>query len=159
MKVTKVFDKPGKYEATIPFTKEGEEKTWVGIVRGMEPGEYELRVTADHQARGTSGRITVRGVAGGGAIVKVYGMIKIRKAAQQTDDFLELRVLTLDKTARAVAEPMLEIEANEVKASHAASVGQVDKEQVLYLMSRGMAKIQAEGIIVEGFLGSDKIAA
>ncbi len=154
-----VFDTPGKYEVLIPFNKAGERKTWVGIVRGMEPGEYELRVTADHQARGTSGRITVRGVAGAGAVVKVYGMIKIHKTAQQTDDFLELRVLTLDKTARAVAEPMLEIEANDVKASHAASVGQVDIEQVLYLMSRGMEKEQAEAIIVEGFLGSDKIAA
>lgn len=152
-KITKVFDTPGIYEVTIPFTKAGEEKTWVGIVRGIQPGEYELRVTADHTAPGTSGRITVRGVAGSGAVVKVYGMIKIRKEAQQTDDFLELRVLTLDKSARAVAEPMLEIEANDVKASHAASVGQVDSEQVLYLMSRGLSTDQAKDEIVKGWLG------
>ena len=152
-KITKLFKTPGKYEVTIPFTKVGEEKEWVGIVQAMEAGEYELRVTVDHRAPGTSGRITVRGVAGAGATVKVYGMIKIRKSAQQTDDFLELRVLTLDSTARAVAEPMLEIEANDVKASHAASVGQVDSEQILYLMSRGLSHERAQAEIVSGWLG------
>lgn len=151
-RIIKKYDKPGKYEVIIPFTKEGEEKSWVGIVDGREPGEYELRVVADHQARGTKGRITVRGVAGAHAVVKVYGMIKIRPLAQQTDNFLELRVLTLDKTAQAVAEPELEIEANEVKASHAASVGQVDAEQRLYLMSRGLTASQAESEIVGGWL-------
>lgn len=151
------FDKPGKYEVVIPFEKEGERKSWLGIVDGRGEGEYEVRVTAIHSAPGTSGRITVRGVAGAGASVKLYGMIKIKKEAQETDDYLELRVLTLDKSARAIAEPELEIEANNVKASHGASVGQIDKEQILYLMSRGMGKEVAEKIIVEGFLSSDKI--
>jgi len=152
-KITQVFDKPGKYEVMIPFEKVGEEKNWVGVVQGMTPGEYELRVTADHKVAGTRGRITVRGVAGKDVVVKLYGMIKIRKAAQQTDDFLELRVLTLDKTARAIAEPQLEIEANDVKASHAASVGQVDSDQILYFMSRGVSEKSAKETIVAGWLG------
>ncbi len=143
---------PGVYNFVVNFDRVGQEIEWVGIVDGREPGEYELRVTADHSAVGTSGRITVRGVAGPGSVVKVYGMIKIYNVAQRTDDFLELRVLTLDKTARAVAEPMLEIEANDVKASHAASVGMVDKEQVLYLMSRGLSEGKAQDEIVRGWL-------
>ncbi len=152
-KIVQVFDKPGKYEVVIPFDKVGEEKNWIGIVKGIMPGEYELHVTADHQVPGTTGRITVRGVAGKDVVVKLYGMIRIRKEAQQTDDFLELRVLTLDKTARAIAEPQLEIEANDVKASHAASVGQVDAQQVLYLMSRGISDKSAKDEIVAGWLG------
>lgn len=151
-KIVKMFDKPGKYEVVIPFKTRGESKTWVGVVDGRKPGEYELRVTADHRVAQTSGRIVVRGVAGPGSVIKLYGMIKIRKAAQQTDDFLELRVLTLDKTARAVAEPMLEIEANNVKASHAASVGSVDPEQLRYLMSRGLTVEQAQSEIATGWL-------
>ncbi len=152
-KIINKYDQPGRYEVVIPFEKEGERVEWIGIVDGREPGEYELRVVADHRVAKTAGRITVRGVAGAGAVVKLYGMIKIGKEAQETDDFLELRVLTLDKTARAVAEPELEIETNNVKASHAASIGQVDKEQVLYLMSRGMSVVQAKEAIVEGWLG------
>ena len=102
-KIIKKYDKPGKWEVVIPFTKEGEEKSWVGIVDARQAGEYELRVVAEHKAAGTKGRITVRAVARAGAHVKIYGLIKIHKQAQGTDDFLELRVLTLDKTARAVA--------------------------------------------------------
>ncbi len=156
MKLIK-FDKPGKYEILIPFDKEGETKTWTGIVDARAGGEYEVRVVADHKAENTSGRITLKGVAGARATVKLYGMIRIRKEAQMTDDYLELRVLCLDPTARAVAEPELEIEANNVKASHGATVGPVDPEQILYLMSRGISKIESERVIVEGFLSSDKI--
>ena len=61
--------------------------------------------------------------------------------------------MTLDKTARATAEPELEIEANNVKASHAASVGPIDGEQVLYLKSRGLNTSEAEQEIVNGWLG------
>jgi Fe-S cluster assembly scaffold protein SufB len=117
-KIIKKYDQPGKWEVVIPFEKMGEEIVWVGIIDAREPGEYELRVVADHSVAGTKGRITVRAVAGAGAHVKITGMIKIRKEAQETDDFLELRDLTLDKTARAVAEPEMEIEANNLKASH-----------------------------------------
>ncbi len=152
MKTRIVYDKPGRYEITIPFEVEGESLDWVGIVDGRRPGEYELHVVADHRARNTEGRVTVRAVAGEGAQVRLYGVIKIGKEAQQTNDFLELRILTLDKTARGLAEPVLEIEANEVKASHAASVGPVDPEQMLYLMSRGLSEKQAQEQIVNGYL-------
>ena len=151
-RIVKRYDQPGKWEVVIPFEKEGESIEWVGVIDGRARGEYELRVVADHRARGTKGRITVRAVAGAGVKVKIKGIIKIAKEAQETDDFLELRVLTLDKTAQAVAEPELEIEANNVKASHAASVGQVDSEQILYLMSRGLGEKRAKDEIVRGFL-------
>lgn len=149
----KRYDKPGKWEVVIPFEKEGESIEWVGIVDAREPGEYELRVVADHMVVGTKGRITVRAVVGKDAHVKILGMIKIRKEAQDTDDYLELRVLTLDKTSRAIAEPELEIEANNVKASHGASVGPVDKDQLLYLKSRGLNEDLAVDQIINGWLG------
>lgn len=152
-KIMKRYSKPGKWEIVIPFEKVGEEISWIAIVDGREPGEYELRVVADHRVAKTKGRITVKAVAGADAHIKITGMIKIRKEAQETDDFLELRVLTLDASARAVAEPELEIEANNVKASHAASVGQVDRDQILYLMSRGLSRDQAQEQIVSGWLG------
>lgn len=152
MKKIQKYDQPGKYEVTIPFAKVGEKSEWVFILDGRAPGEYELRVVAEHTAPDTEGRVTMRAVAGKGSLVKLFGMIKIGKRAQRTNDFLELRILTLDKSARGVVVPELEIEANNVKASHAASVGQVDGEQLQYLMSRGLKKAEAEDLIVEGFL-------
>jgi len=58
----------------------------------------------------------------------------------------------LSPKARGDANPMLLIDEDEVKAGHAASVGQVNKEQVFYLMSRGLTKEQAEKLIIYGFL-------
>ncbi len=152
-KIIEKYNKAGKWEVVVPFEKEGEEIIWMGIIDAREPGEYELRVVADHRVADTKGRITVKAVAGKDTHVKVFGMIKIRKEAQNTDDYLELRVLTLDKSARAVAEPELEIEANNVRASHGASVGQVDKEQIRYMMSRGIDKKEAVNQVVDGYLG------
>jgi Fe-S cluster assembly protein SufD len=84
--------------------------------------------------------------------VHLSGLIRIAREAQDTDDFLELRVLTLDEAARATAEPKLEIEANQVKASHAASVGPVDPEQILYLESRGLTSERAVALLVDSWL-------
>ncbi|MBP9670403.1 SufD family Fe-S cluster assembly protein [Candidatus Woesebacteria bacterium] len=153
-KIVKKYSKPGKWEVNVPFEKVEEEISWTGVIDAREAGEYELRVVADHKVAGTKGRITVRAVAGAGAHVKITGMIKIRKEAQETDDYLELRVLTLDKSARAVTEPELEIEANNVKASHGASVGPVDGEQILYLTGRGLSYDEAVDLVIAGWLGN-----
>ena len=151
--VVKKYIQPGKWEVEIPLGKVGEEMEWVGIVDAREPGEYKLRVVADHRVMGTKGRITVKAVVGANARVAIKGVIKIAKEAQETDAFLEIRVLLLDSTAYATADPELEIEANNVKASHAASIGQIDPEQVMYLMSRGLSMEEAKSMIINGFLG------
>jgi Fe-S cluster assembly protein SufD len=147
------YVKPGKWEVVIPFDKEGKELEWVGIVDGREPGEYNLTVVSEHTAPHTKCRVTIRAVCGEESVVNLKGIIRIGKEAQVTNDFLELRVLTLGPTSRATASPELEILANNVKASHAASIGRVDAEQVLYLESRGLSKEVAEEQIVLGFLG------
>lgn len=147
------YDKPGKWEVVIPFEKVGGETTWMGIIDARQAGDYELAVVASHQVPQTRGKITVRAVVGAGSFVKIKGMIKIGKQAQETDNYLELRVLTLHKSAMAVALPELEIEANNVRASHGASVGGVDGNQVLYMQSRGLTREQAIEEIVSGWLG------
>lgn len=151
-KIIKKYDEPGEWEVVIPFTKSGEEKTWVGVIDARIMGSYKLKVVADHKVEDTKGRITIRAVVGAGSNVVVKGVIKIEKNAQRTDNFLEIRVLMLDETARAIADPELEIEANNVKASHGATIGKVDDLQVLYLESRGLDKNRAQDEIVKGWL-------
>ena len=80
------------------------------------------------------------------------GMIKILKDAQNSNDFLQQDSLMLSQDAKANAIPGLEIEANEVKASHGATAKPVDPEQKFYLMSRGLSEEQAEAMVVTGFL-------
>ena len=79
-------------------------------------------------------------------------MIRVDPGAQQTDAFQESRNLLLSKRAHADAIPGLEIEANDVRCTHAAAVAQVDPEQLHYLRSRGLGEAEAKRVIIEGFL-------
>jgi len=90
-------------------------------------------------------------VEDGGKIV-LKGKILIQKDAIGANAFLRFGVLLLGKNAKAEVNPELEILTNDVKASHAASVGQVDAEQIFYLMSRGINKEESVKLIVEAFL-------
>jgi Fe-S cluster assembly protein SufD len=154
-----ILDKPGKKKVVVSLINEGEEVEVLGLVMGKEKGDYELGVVVDHKSSKTKGRVSIRGIAKSGAKIKITGLIKIDKNSQEVDSFLEMRVLILDNKSWATVEPKLEIEANLVKASHAATVSKIDEEQLFYLTSRGIKKEVAEGLIVTGFLKeiTDKI--
>src|SRR3954454_24733095 len=79
-------------------------------------------------------------------------MIRVDPGAQQTDAFQESRHLLLSKSAHADAIPGLEIEANDVRCTHAAAVAQIDPEQLHYLRSHGLAVEEAKRLVIEGFL-------
>ncbi len=147
-----VLDRPGKRELVVNFGKEGEEVEVLGLIIADQLGDYHLKVLVNHAVGKTFGRVVIRGIAKNGARIQVEGMIKIDKGADGVDDFLEMRLLLLDGRSQATAEPKLEIEANDVKASHAATVGRIDEEELFYLMSRGVSREGAERLIVDGFL-------
>ena len=147
--------KPGKHEIKLSLNKEGENLEWLGIIDARESGEYELNLVISHIAPNTFGRVVIKGVAENGARIAVKGLVKIEKQAQNTDSFLAMKILLLDKKSGATAEPELEIEANRVKASHSASVGKIDDEQLFYLRSRGIEETKAKNIIVNGFINFD----
>ncbi len=79
------------------------------------------------------------------------GVIKVFPGAQKTDAFQRNGNLILDETARADSIPGLEIEADDVRCTHAATAAQVEEEYVFYLMARGLTRPQAERMIVQGF--------
>jgi len=79
------------------------------------------------------------------------GMIRVEKDAQKTNAYQECRNLMLSPTTHAVPIPGLEILANDVRCTHAATVGRVDREDLFYLMSRGLTRQEAERLIVRGF--------
>jgi len=79
------------------------------------------------------------------------GMIRVEPAAQKTNAYQENRNLMLSPTTHAVPIPGLEIMANDVRCTHGATVGRVDREQLFYLMARGLSRSEAERLIVRGF--------
>jgi len=81
------------------------------------------------------------------------GMIRVAPGAQRTNAYQTNRNLLLSNSARADSLPNLEIGADDVRCSHAATVGQLDKEEMFYLMSRGIPKEEATRLVVFGFFG------
>jgi Fe-S cluster assembly protein SufD len=105
----------------------------------------------NHNAPHTTSDLLFKGALKDEARSVWQGMIKVLPNAQQTDGFQANRNLVLSKDARADSIPGLEIEANDVRCTHAATVGKLEEEPVFYLMSRGMTRADAERLLVLGF--------
>lgn len=114
----------------------------------------DISTSMDHIAPNTRGDIYIKGAVDDKARSVFQGMIRIDRSAQQTDSYMGNHNLVLSEKARADSIPALEIEADNVKASHGVTVGQVDEEQLFYLMSRGLPKDDAKDMIVDGFFES-----
>jgi Fe-S cluster assembly protein SufD len=123
-----------------------------GAYAGTGRQHLDFDTTQEHAAAHTTSDLAFRGVLADRATAVWRGMIRVDPGAQQTDAFQESRNLLLSKRAHADAIPGLEIEANDVRCTHAAAVAQVDPEQLYYLRSRGMPEPQAKRLIIDGFL-------
>jgi Fe-S cluster assembly protein SufD len=104
-----------------------------------------------HEAPHTTSDFAFKGALRDRATAVWRGMIKVEQDAQKTNAYQENRNLLLSPKAHADSIPGLEIEANDVRCTHGATIGQVDREQLFYLMARGLSRAEAERLIVRGF--------
>jgi Fe-S cluster assembly protein SufD len=105
----------------------------------------------EHIAPSTTSDFAFKGALRDEARAVWRGMIRVEEDAQKTNAYQENRNLLLSKTAHADSIPGLEIMANDVRCTHGATLGQVDREQLFYLMTRGLSRSEAERLIVRGF--------
>ena len=124
----------------------------VEIIFGTERQSFDVTSNLLHYGHNSRGRVLVKSVMKDMSKSLFKGMIKIGKEAKATESYLAGHAILLDKAAKSDAIPGLEIETNEVKATHSASVAQLDEAQVFYLMSRGLSREGAKREIVNGFL-------
>jgi Fe-S cluster assembly protein SufB/Fe-S cluster assembly protein SufD len=122
------------------------------IVFGDNEQSFDLSANLIHKKQSTEGKVVQRSVLRNKSKSLFKGMIKILEGASQSRSFLSGRSILLDKDAKSDAIPGLEILTNDVKATHSASVAQVDEEQLFYLGCRCLNRAEAERIIVEGFM-------
>jgi Fe-S cluster assembly protein SufD len=114
----------------------------------------DFDTTQEHAAPNTTSDLAFRGVLQGRSSAVWKGNIIVDPGAQKTDAFQESRNLLISKRAHADAIPGLEIQANDVRCTHAAAVAQVDPEQLFYLRSRGLPEEIAKQLVIEGFLSA-----
>jgi Fe-S cluster assembly protein SufD len=114
----------------------------------------DFDTTQEHAAPNTTSDLAFRGVLQDRSSAVWKGNIIVDPGAQKTDAFQESRNLLISKRAHADAIPGLEIQANDVRCTHAAAVAQVDPEQLFYLRSRGLREDVAKQLVIEGFLSA-----
>jgi Fe-S cluster assembly protein SufD len=114
----------------------------------------DFDTTQEHAAPHTTSDLAFRGVLQNRSSAVWKGNIIVDPGAQKTDAFQESRNLLISKRAHADAIPGLEIQANDVRCTHAAAVAQVDPEQIYYLRSRGLPEDVAKQLVIEGFLSA-----
>ena len=122
------------------------------VIFGDKGQSFDIQTNMNHNSPATEGRVVEKSILRDHAKSLFKGMIRIKENATKSNSFLSGRSILLDKDAKSDAIPGLEIFTNDVKATHSASVAQIDEEQIFYLQSRCLSKTSAERTIVEGFL-------
>ena len=133
---------------------EGAEARVTGAYASHARQHIDFDTTQEHAAPNTTSDLAFRGVLQGRSTAVWKGNIIVDPGAQKTDAFQESRNLLLSKRAHADAIPGLEIQANDVRCTHAAAVAQVDPEQLFYLRSHGLREDVAKRLVIEGFLAA-----
>ena len=142
----------GKVRMETKLAGPGSSARVTGAYAGRGRQHLDFDTTQEHAAEHTFSDLAFRGVLADRATSVWRGMIRVDPGAQQTDAFQENRNLLLSNRAHADAIPGLEIEADDVRCTHAAAVAQVDPEQLFYLQSRGLPDAEAKRLVIEGFL-------
>ena len=122
------------------------------VVFGNDDQSFDLSSNVNHEKPDTEGKVIEKSILKDKSKSLFKGMIRIKEEASKSNSFLSGRSILLDKGAKSDAIPGLEIFTNDVKATHSASVAQIDEEQIFYLQTRCLSRKEAERIIVEGFL-------
>jgi len=114
---------------------------------------FDFHTLQDHQVGNTRSDLLFKGALQDTARTVYAGLIRIEKGAARSDAYQANRNLVLSDHAKATSIPMLEIDNNDVRCTHGATVGPVDPMSMFYLQSRGIPAVTAKRMIVQGFFG------
>ncbi len=114
---------------------------------------FDFHTLQDHQVGNTRSDLLFKGALQDVARTVYAGLIRIEKGAARSDAYQANRNLVLSDKAKATSIPMLEIDNNDVRCTHGATVGPVDPQHLFYLRSRGIPESTAKRMIVQGFFG------
>ncbi len=137
------------YDSILPGNGAMMEFNGIYFMQGKQ--HLDVDSLMHHIGVATGGDLLLHGAVKDKSRSVFTGLIKIEKTGQQTNSYLKNENLILNKGARADSMPSLEIDANDVRASHGATIGQIDEEYIFYLMSRGISRNTAVRMVVEGF--------
>ncbi|MFT4026476.1 MAG: SufD family Fe-S cluster assembly protein [Novosphingobium sp.] len=148
----------GRIELEVTL-REGADFTLGGAQLGTASQNLEIVTTVTHAEPGATSRQLVRSVLGGQAIGTYLGKVAVSRGAVGTDAEQSVRAMLLDRSATANAKPELEIFADDVKCAHGCAVGELDKNGLFYLQSRGLTPPQAKRLMLQAFIAEAFVGA
>lgn len=140
---------------TFEFKEENATLNFLAIMVGKNQEKFPFETISLHKNRNTKAHYTVRSALFDESEVNYKGNLKIEKNSHSTDCYLSHHTLMLSKKAKVNTIPCLEIESDDVKAGHAATIGKIDEELAFYLESRGLDKKSSKLLLIKNFLESD----
>ena len=138
-------------DVTSRLLGQGSDSEMLALWFGDAHQHFDHHTLQHHEAPHAHSDLLFKGALTDEASSVFRGLIKVDVGAQLTDAYQTNRNLLLSKGSHATALPNLEIEADDVRCSHGATIGHVDDTQLFYLMSRGLTRRQAERLLVFGF--------
>jgi Fe-S cluster assembly protein SufD len=144
----------GRVRMETRLAGQGADARVTGAYATHERQHIDFDTTQEHAAPNTTSDLAFRGVLAGRSSAVWKGNIIVDPGAQKTDAFQDSRNLLISKRAHADSIPGLEIQANDVRCTHAAAVAQVDPEQLYYLRAHGLGEEVAKRLVIEGFLSA-----
>lgn len=140
-----------RHDLNVTLKGEGGNATLEGLYLTSDSQLSDTHSLIDHAAPHCTSHERYKGILDGASRGVFNGKILVRKGAQQTNSYQENRNIILSNEAKVDTKPQLEIFADDVKCSHGATVGQLDKESIFYLRSRGIGEEQAKLILIYAF--------
>lgn len=142
---------------TLNFHCDGEnsEINFVAFILAKDEQTFSFETISNHTVPHTNAYYTIRAAMFDKSQVDYRGQLNIKPKAQLTDSYLAHHSLMLSKDAKVNTIPCLEIEADDVKAGHAATIGKVDEDMLFYLATRGIGKEDGQHMLIQGFMETD----
>ncbi|MCK4635600.1 MAG: SufD family Fe-S cluster assembly protein [Candidatus Moranbacteria bacterium] len=138
----------------ITFSIESEKaKVFIfGLYQGKEKNKFNLKTNQHHKYPNSESHLLIKTVLDNESQFDYEGKIRIERKAQKTQASLKNQNLIISDNAKVSTLPQLEILPNEVKCSHSATVSDLNKAQLYFLMSRGVSESDAKNLLIQGFI-------
>ncbi len=140
-----------KQTLDIITAETGSDMRHTGMYFTERDEHLDLFTSDRHEAGHTTGDTVWKGALTGSSRASYEGLIHILPGAQETDTYLQTHQILLSPKAKGDAIPSLIVETDNVKASHGGTVGELDQDQIFYMMTRGLSRGEAVRVLVEGY--------
>ncbi|HLD57386.1 MAG TPA: Fe-S cluster assembly protein SufD [archaeon] len=149
--ITDIGGSVTKSDATTYLQEDGSSVKNIGLFLGKEKQQFDFTIKAVHLAPHTASDMLTKGALSGRSKTIYRGYIQIKDTAPKSSGYQKADILLLSQEAEADPIPNLEIDNNDIeKCTHGATVGQIDRDKMFYMMSRGLSEKEAIKKFVEG---------